>query len=50
MDQIVLTGIAATGYHGVLDFEKRDGQQFVVDVVMDVDLHPPAPATTSATR
>lgn len=40
MDQIVLTGIAATGYHGVLDFEKRDGQQFVVDVVMDVDLAP----------
>ena len=39
MDQIVLTGIAATGYHGVLDFE-RDGQQFVVDVVMDVDLAP----------
>jgi dihydroneopterin aldolase / 2-amino-4-hydroxy-6-hydroxymethyldihydropteridine diphosphokinase len=40
MDQIVLTGIAATGYHGVLDFEKRDGQRFVVDVVMDVDLAP----------
>ena len=39
-DQIVLQGISATGFHGVLDFEKRDGQVFVVDVVMDVDLAP----------
>ena len=31
-DQIVLKGISAKGYHGVLDFEKRDGQTFVVDV------------------
>jgi dihydroneopterin aldolase / 2-amino-4-hydroxy-6-hydroxymethyldihydropteridine diphosphokinase len=37
-DQIVLRGISATGFHGVLDFERRDGQEFVVDVVMDVDL------------
>ena len=39
-DQIVLKGISAKGFHGVLDFEKRDGQTFVVDVVMDVDLAP----------
>ena len=39
-DQIVLKGISARGFHGVLDFEKRDGQRFVVDVVMDVDLAP----------
>ena len=37
-DRIVLKGISATGHHGVLDFEKRDGQTFVVDVEMDVDL------------
>ena len=43
-DQIVLQGISAKGYHGVLDFEKRDGQTFVVDVTMHVDL---APAGTS---
>ena len=24
-DRITLTGITAKGYHGVLDFEKRDG-------------------------
>ena len=37
-DQIVLKGISAKGHHGVLDFEKRDGQTFVVDVTMHVDL------------
>lgn len=43
-DRIVLKGISAKGFHGVLDFEKRDGQTFVVDVEMEVDL---APAGTS---
>lgn len=37
-DRITLKGISAKGYHGVLDFEKHDGQTFVVDVEMDVDL------------
>lgn len=37
-DEIRLLGVAARGHHGVLDFEKRDGQDFVVDVVMRVDL------------
>ncbi|MGO0576513.1 dihydroneopterin aldolase [Ornithinimicrobium panacihumi] len=37
-DEIRLLGVAARGHHGVLDFEKRDGQDFVVDVVMTVDL------------
>lgn len=39
-DQIVLQGISARGHHGVLDFERREGQTFVVDVVMSVDLAP----------
>jgi dihydroneopterin aldolase/2-amino-4-hydroxy-6-hydroxymethyldihydropteridine diphosphokinase len=39
-DQIVLQGVSATGHHGVLPEERRDGQTFVVDVVMDVDLAP----------
>ena len=39
-DQIVLKGISAHGHHGVLGFEKRDGQTFVVDVTMQVDLVP----------
>lgn len=37
-DRIVLQGISAHGFHGVLDFEKSDGQEFVVDVRLDVDL------------
>ncbi len=37
-DRIVLQGISARGFHGVLEFEKVDGQEFVVDVTLDVDL------------
>lgn len=39
-DRIVLEGVSATGYHGVLDFEKREGQSFVVDVTLELDLGP----------
>lgn len=39
-DEIRLLGVAARGHHGVLDAERRDGQDFVVDVVMQVDLGP----------
>lgn len=37
-DRIVLQGVSALGHHGVLDFEKREGQTFVVDVVLTLDL------------
>jgi len=37
-DHIVLQGISARGFHGVLDFEKADGQDFVVDLSLEVDL------------
>ena len=40
-DHIVLQGISARGHHGVLDFEKVDGQDFVVDVALEVDLRRP---------
>jgi len=40
-DHIVLQGVAARGYHGVLDAEKADGQDFVVDVTLEVDLRRP---------
>ena len=39
-DRILLQGVSAFGFHGVLDFEKRDGQTFVVDVAMSLDLAP----------
>ena len=37
LDQIRLTGITAVGYHGVFDFERREGQTFVADVVVHLD-------------
>lgn len=36
-DQIIVTGIRGTGHHGVFDFERERGQEFVVDVILDVD-------------
>ena len=39
-DRIELTGLRANGFHGVLAAERRDGQEFVVDVVLHLDLRP----------
>ena len=39
-DRIEITGIRAVGHHGVYDFETRDGQPFVVDVTLWLDLAP----------
>ena len=39
-DRIVLQGVSARGNHGVLAVEKRDGQTFLVDVMMLCDLEP----------
>lgn len=41
-DRIALSGLVGFGYHGVLDFEREQGQQFIVDVVCHVDLAPAA--------
>jgi dihydroneopterin aldolase len=35
-DRIALTGLRVRGHHGVFDFERRDGQDFVVDVVLEL--------------
>ncbi len=37
-DQISVTGIKAFGYHGVLPHEAVDGQEFIVDLKVDLDL------------
>lgn len=37
LDRIVLTGLTVRGFHGVFDHERRDGQDFVVDVVLHLD-------------
>jgi 7,8-dihydroneopterin aldolase/epimerase/oxygenase len=36
-DRLSITGIEVFGHHGVFDFERRDGQPFVVDLVLGVD-------------
>ena len=41
-DRIRLTGLRVRGHHGVLPQERRDGQDFVVDVALDLDLRPAA--------
>ena len=41
-DTITLTGLRVFGRHGVYDFEREQGQEFVVDVVLEVDLGPAA--------
>ena len=37
-DRIELRGMRIVGYHGVLPEERRTGQPFIVDVVLDVDI------------
>lgn len=37
-DEIAITGIRATGYHGVYEHERRDGQEFVADLVLSLSL------------
>ena len=41
-DRITLTGLRVFGRHGVFEHEKRDGQEFVVDVTVWLDLAPAA--------
>ena len=43
-DRISLVGLRAFGRHGVLDHERRDGQEFVVDAVLWLDTRPAAAA------
>jgi len=39
---IHLTGLRARGYHGVLEAERSAGQEFVTDVVLELDVATPA--------
>jgi dihydroneopterin aldolase len=42
LDRVALRGIVGFGHHGVFDFERRQGQRFVVDVTCFLDLSPAA--------
>jgi dihydroneopterin aldolase len=37
-DRITLTGLRVRGFHGVFEQEKRDGQDFLVDITAWIDL------------
>ena len=41
-DRIALRGLTVRGHHGVYDIERERGQDFVVDVELEVDLAPAA--------
>ena len=41
-DRIELRGLRVRGHHGVFEHERRDGQDFVVDVTVWMDLAPAA--------
>ncbi|OBB16862.1 dihydroneopterin aldolase, partial [Mycobacteriaceae bacterium 1482268.1] len=41
-DRIELRGLIVRGNHGVFDHERRDGQDFVVDITVWIDLGPAA--------
>lgn len=43
-DRIALRGLRVRGFHGVLPQERRDGQLFGIDVVLDVDVSAAADA------
>jgi dihydroneopterin aldolase len=36
-DRLAVRGLAVRGHHGVFDFERRDGQEFVIDLVLGMD-------------
>ena len=36
-DELSVTGIECFAHHGVFDFERREGQVFVVDLVIGID-------------
>ncbi len=37
-DRIELRGLTVRGHHGVFDHERRDGQDFIVDITLWIDL------------
>ena len=37
IDELTIAGIECFGHHGVFDFERRDGQVFVIDLALGLD-------------
>lgn len=38
LDRITLTGLRADGHHGVLDYERANGQLFLIDLTLHLSL------------
>lgn len=41
-DEIAIIGLECRGHHGVFEFERREGQRFVIDLALGVDTRPAA--------
>ncbi|GAW48789.1 MULTISPECIES: dihydroneopterin aldolase [unclassified Nocardioides] len=41
-DELTVRGIECYGHHGVFEFEKREGQTFVIDLTLGIDTAPAA--------
>ncbi|MFT3873940.1 MAG: dihydroneopterin aldolase [Nocardioides sp.] len=41
-DTLRITGIECQGHHGVFEFERREGQLFVIDLELGLDTRPAA--------
>jgi dihydroneopterin aldolase len=41
-DELAVTGVECFAHHGVFDFERREGQVFLVDLVLGIDTRPAA--------
>lgn len=42
LDRVALRGLKARGHHGVFEHERREGQTFIVDLVLGIDTRPAA--------
>ena len=38
LDEITLTGLTVFGYHGVYEHERREGQEFTIDLTLGLSL------------
>ncbi len=38
MDEVTITGLRGFGYHGLFESEKKNGQEFIVDLSIRLDL------------
>ena len=48
MDEIAIKGIRGFGYHGVFEAERKNGQEFIVDLSIERDLSAPGSSDSLA--